>query len=73
MGILDHYPAEKRWWRPDRCVCGLRLRNCPDWRQRTAKPVVDELRAMYRQLTDRFTDEVPLEERLAAVRKGAAS
>jgi hypothetical protein len=29
---LTHYPAKKRRWRPERCTCGLRLRNCPDWR-----------------------------------------
>lgn len=32
MGNLTHYPDIKRWWRPQRCICGLRLRNCPDWR-----------------------------------------
>jgi hypothetical protein len=29
---LIHYPAKKRRWRVERCACGLRLRNCPDWR-----------------------------------------
>lgn len=31
MRPLEHYPAEGRWWRRQRCACGLRLWRCPDW------------------------------------------
>jgi hypothetical protein len=33
MRPLVHYPQEARWWRPQRCACGLRLWKCPDWRE----------------------------------------
>jgi len=33
MRPMVHYPCEARWGRRQRCVCGLVLWRCPDWRE----------------------------------------